>query len=216
MKKALWILIPVFVLLIVIFFSFAFKSKPDDNNNVSYDNSAFSKTPTAEASASPVTATAQTKMKKTYSQPPKQLSAGEIDGKKARIQTKYGDIVIKLSSEAPLAASNFITLSKDGFYDGLTFHRRVEGFVIQGGDPTGTGSGDPGYKFKDEPVKREYKRGVVAMANSGPDTNGSQFFVMLADTSLPPLYTIFGDVIEGMDVVDKIKVGDVMTKVVIE
>lgn len=205
MKNAIWVLVPVFIVLIAIFLSFAFKSKPEDNGNRVPEASSAS-------SLAPVT----TKMKKTYTQPPAQLPASEIEGKKARIKTKYGDIVINISLEAPLTASNFITLIKDGFYEGLTFHRREEGFVIQGGDPLGNGTGGPGYKFKDEPVKRDYKRGVVAMANSGPDTNGSQFFIMLADNPLPPLYTIFGDVSEGMDVVDKIMVGDVMTTVVIE
>lgn len=155
-------------------------------------------------------------MKKTYSQAPESLSKSQIDGKQARIKTKYGDIVIKLSSEAPQTASNFIFLANEGFYDNLTFHRREEGFVIQGGDPLGNGMGGPGYKFSDEPVKRDYKRGVVAMANSGPNTNGSQFFIMLSDYPLPRQYTIFGDVVSGMEAVDKIQVGDAMEKVTIE
>ncbi|MBI3342009.1 peptidylprolyl isomerase [Candidatus Curtissbacteria bacterium] len=155
-------------------------------------------------------------MKKTYTAAPTPFAKSEIDGKMAVIKTKYGDIVIKLSSEAPLAATNFMVLAKDGFYDGLTFHRRVEGFVIQGGDPSGNGTGDPGYKFDDEPVNRDYKRGVVAMANSGPNTNGSQFFIMLADNPLPRQYTIFGDVVKGIEVVDKIQVGDVMSQVAIQ
>lgn len=155
-------------------------------------------------------------MKKTFSEPPQTLNKNEIEGKIAKIKTKYGDIDIKISSEAPLTASNFIFLINEGFYDGLTFHRREEGFVIQGGDPVGNGTGGPGYRFKDEPVKRDYKRGVVAMANAGPNTNGSQFFIMLSDYALPKQYTIFGDVVTGLDVVDKIKVGDVMEKVTIE
>ncbi len=216
MKKALWVVIPVLALLVILFISFAFKIKSNDNVTTIDKTGQTQQTPKSEASGSVESAQTQTKMKKTYSEPPKQLPPSEIDGKIARIKAKYGDIVIKLSSEAPLTASNFIFLAKDSFYDGLTFHRREEGFVIQGGDPAGNGAGGPGYKFKDEPVKRAYKRGVVAMANSGPDTNGSQFFIILADTQLPPLYTIFGDVTEGMDVVDKIKVGDVMIKVVIE
>ncbi|MBI4261996.1 peptidylprolyl isomerase [Candidatus Uhrbacteria bacterium] len=134
-----------------------------------------------------------------------------------RLKTTKGDIRIALfSDEAPKAASNFLKLAKDGFYDGLTFHRREEGFVIQGGDPNGNGTGGPGYKFEDEPVKRKYTRGIVAMANSGPNTNGSQFFIMLRDTPLPPSYTIFGEVTDGMDVVDAIRVGDVMERVVVE
>lgn len=145
------------------------------------------------------------------------LPESERVGKKARISTAKGEIVIEIfGDEAPKAASNFITLTRNGFYNDLTFHRREEGFVIQGGDPNGDGTGGPGYKFEDEPVKRSYAKGIVAMANSGPNTNGSQFFIMLADTPLPPLYTIFGRVTSGQDVVDAIQVGDVMKTVVIE
>ncbi len=142
----------------------------------------------------------------------------EIVGKQIHITTSKGDIVFKLFPDtAPLAVSNMVSLASKGFYDGLTFHRRVEGFVIQGGDPLGSGSGGPGYKFADElSDSRTYTRGIVAMANSGANTNGSQFFIMLADYALPKNYTIFGEVTAGMDVVDDIAVGDVMTKVVVE
>lgn len=160
--------------------------------------------------------TDSSKVKKTYSKVPEIIPVNQITGSKARIKTAKGEIVIQFFADAPQAASNFITLGKDGFYDGLTFHRREEGFVIQGGDPIGNGTGGPGYKFNDEPVTRDYNRGIVAMANSGPNTNGSQFFIMLADTPLPKQYTIFGEVISGMDAVDKIEVGDVMEKVTIE
>ena len=131
------------------------------------------------------------------------------------ISTAKGDIVIELFPDtAPKTVENFVTLAKKGFYDGLTFHRRVEGFVIQGGDPSGDGTGGPGYKFADElNDSYKYDRGIVAMANSGPDTNGSQFFIMLADYPLPKLYSIFGRVTSGMETVDKIIVGDKMTKV---
>ncbi|MCL4365607.1 peptidylprolyl isomerase [Patescibacteria group bacterium] len=116
-----------------------------------------------------------------------------------------------------MAASNFMVLAANGFYDGLTFHRVEPGFVIQGGDPDGNGAGGPGYEFADELVTRDYKKGIVAMANAGPDTNGSQFFIMLEDhPELPKKYTIFGQVISGMEVVEKIAVGDVMQKVVIQ
>ena len=122
-----------------------------------------------------------------------------------------------MSKATPLASSNFIFLAKEKFYDGLTFHRREEGFVIQGGDPLGNGTGGPGYAFADEPVTGDYLRGVVAMANAGPNTNGSQFFIMLADhPELPKNYTIFGKVREGMEVVDEIKVGDKILKATIE
>lgn len=133
--------------------------------------------------------------------------------KKAVISTNKGIIELQIYPEATKAASNFLILASNGFYNGLTFHR-VEDWVIQGGDPTGTGSGGPGYQFEDEPVTRPYTTGVVAMANSGPNTNGSQFFILKKDTPLEPNYTIFGAVIKGQDVVDKISVGDVMQKVV--
>lgn len=142
------------------------------------------------------------------------LSAEELKNKTATIKTAKGDIKIELlGTDAPKAVSSFIFLAKQGFYDGLTFHRREEGFVIQGGDPNGNGTGGPGYEFEDEPVTLNYDRKIVAMANSGPNTNGSQFFIMLANNDLPKKYTIFGKVISGMDVVDKIKVGDTMEKV---
>jgi cyclophilin family peptidyl-prolyl cis-trans isomerase len=142
------------------------------------------------------------------------LSAEELKNKTATIKTAKGEIKMELfGTDAPKAVSNFIFLAKQGFYDGLTFHRREEGFVIQGGDPNGNGTGGPGYEFEDESVTLTYDRGIVAMANSGPNTNGSQFFIMLANNELPKKYTIFGKVISGMDVVDKIKVGDTMEKV---
>ena len=149
---------------------------------------------------------------------PSVLSPEEIEGKQARITTEYGDIVFDLFADtAPLTVSNFVYLSNAGYYNGLTFHRRVEQFVIQGGDPVGNGTGGPGYRFADELTDPySYDRGIVAMANSGKDTNGSQFFIMLADNPLPKNYSIFGRVTSGMDVVDKIQVGDVMSKVVIE
>lgn len=155
--------------------------------------------------------------RKTYSQPPPVLPKDQIEDKKALIKTEKGDIVFELLEEAPMASSNFIFLVNEKYYDGLTIHRREEHFVIQGGDPLGNGSGGPGYAFDDELVTLEYKRGIVAMANSGPNTNGSQFFILLADApQLPKQYTIFGRVIEGMEVADKIKVGDIMQQVVIE
>jgi len=142
------------------------------------------------------------------------LSDAELTGKSAAITTQKGTIRIKLlGAEAPRATSNFIFLAEHKFYDGLTFHRVEPGFVVQGGDPNGDGTGGPGYQFEDEPVQRQYTRGIVAMANAGPNTNGSQFFIMLANTPLPPAYTIFGEVTDGMDVVDQIQIGDVMTQV---
>lgn len=127
----------------------------------------------------------------------------------AKIETTVGVIEFELLDDAaPKTVENFVTLAKKGFYDGVIFHRVVPGFVIQGGDPDGTGMGGPGYKFDDEPVKMGYARGTVAMANSGPNTNGSQFFICLDDlASLPPKYTIFGMVISGLATVDAIAKG---------
>jgi len=142
---------------------------------------------------------------KTYSAAP----AMTIDPSKeytATIKTNYGDIVVQLlPKEAPLAVNNFVFLAREGFYNGVIFHRVVKGFVIQSGDPKGTGSGDPGYKFADEKVTRDYLPGTLAMANSGPNTNGSQFFICLATlTSLPKNYTIFGLTTSGFDVAKQI------------
>lgn len=152
--------------------------------------------------------------KKTFSQVPSPMSAKDLKNKKAVIETTKGNIEFEIYPEATQAATNFIFLAQDKFFDGLTFHRVVPGFVIQGGDPLGNGTGGPGYRFNDEPVKRKYNKGIVAMANSGPNTNGSQFFIMLEDNpDLPPKYTIFGKVTKGQEVVDEIAVGDVMNKV---
>ncbi len=127
------------------------------------------------------------------------------------IETNKGTIVFETYDvDAPNTVKNFITLAEKGFYSDVIFHRVIKDFMIQGGDPTGTGMGDPGYKFADElnpetsSYKAGYTRGVVAMANSGPNTNGSQFFIMHKDTPLPNNYSIFGKVIKGMDIVDAI------------
>jgi cyclophilin family peptidyl-prolyl cis-trans isomerase len=124
------------------------------------------------------------------------------------IETAKGPIEITVEADlGPLAAENFVDLAACGFYDGTVFHRVVPGFVIQGGDPTGTGGGGPGYEFKNDPVNVPYERGVVAMANAGRDTNGSQFFIVLQDVpegGLAPDYSVFGRVTKGMDAVDAI------------
>jgi len=123
------------------------------------------------------------------------------------LETNKGTIQVELfPTDAPVTVNNFVCLAEDGYFDNTPFHRIVRGFVIQGGDPTGTGSGGPGYSFADEPVTRDYERGTLAMANAGPNTNGSQFFIVLDDLrgKLPKNYTIFGRVTEGMDIVDAI------------
>jgi cyclophilin family peptidyl-prolyl cis-trans isomerase len=135
--------------------------------------------------------------------PPAAMAAGTK--RVVTIETAKGKIEITVEADlGPLAAGNFVALASCGFYNGLVFHRLVPGFVIQGGDPTGTGSGGPGYSFADDPVTVPYARGVVAMANSGPATNGSQFFIVLADAGLDPNYSIFGRVTSGMEAVDAI------------
>jgi peptidyl-prolyl cis-trans isomerase B (cyclophilin B) len=132
------------------------------------------------------------------------------------IDTDKGPIVLELDPKlAPNSVNNFVSLARRGFYDGLTFHRVVPEFVIQGGDPEGSGRGGPGYKFADEPVKSEYTLGAVAMANAGPDTNGSQFFVCIDDCTrkLDKAYNLFGYVIEGIETTQQIRQGDVMRSV---
>jgi cyclophilin family peptidyl-prolyl cis-trans isomerase len=135
-------------------------------------------------------------------------NASDIDQSKtyyATLNTSAGTIRIKFNDEqTPVTVANFVNLGRAGFYDGTIFHRVIDGFMIQGGDPKGNGTGGPGYKFADEKFEGSYKRGTVAMANSGPNTNGSQFFIMHKDYPLPPNYTIFGEVVEGIEVVDTI------------
>jgi cyclophilin family peptidyl-prolyl cis-trans isomerase len=125
----------------------------------------------------------------------------------ATLQTNHGPIRIELyPDDAPKTVSNFEELAGKGFYDGLTFHRVIEDFMIQGGCPQGTGAGGPGYQFEDEPNQHHVDRGALAMANAGPNTNGSQFFIVTAESCpwLDGKHTVFGRVVEGMDVVDEI------------
>lgn len=123
----------------------------------------------------------------------------------AKLKTSMGDIVIALNAQmTPKTVENFITLAQKNFYDNTIFHRVINGFMIQGGDPKGDGTGGPGYQFDDEPFEGDYERGIVAMANAGPHTNGSQFFIMHQTNDLPKNYVIFGKVTEGMEVVDTI------------
>jgi cyclophilin family peptidyl-prolyl cis-trans isomerase len=141
---------------------------------------------------------------KSYAAPP----AFALDLSKsytAVIETEAGTMTATLfADDAPATVNNFVFLSRDGYYADVIFHRVIDGFMIQGGDPTGTGRGGPGYRFQDEPVKRKYLRGTLAMANAGPNTNGSQFFIMHADYPLPPSYTIFGKLVSGEEVIDAI------------
>jgi cyclophilin family peptidyl-prolyl cis-trans isomerase len=132
------------------------------------------------------------------------------------ITTDRGTIVMDLDPQlAPNTVNNFVALARQGYYDGLTFHRVVPEFVIQGGCPEGSGRGGPGYKFADEPVQGPYTLGAVAMANAGPNTNGSQFFICIDDCTrkLTPNYNLFGHVTSGIDVAQGTQVGDVMRSV---
>lgn len=154
---------------------------------------------------------------KTYSAQPSM----NIDTSKqyiATIETKRGDLVLELfAKDVPVTVNNFVTLARDGFYDGLTFHRVIDDFMIQGGDPTGTGAGGPGYTFADEFTKHTHVAGALSMANAGPNTNGSQFFITHSPQHhLDGHHSVFGQLIEGKDVLNQIKQGDTMIRITIE
>lgn len=144
-------------------------------------------------------------MTKQYDSPP-ELKIDLDKNYTATLDTNHGEVVIELDVvRSPQTVNNFVFLAREGFYSGVIFHRVIKGFMIQGGDPTGTGSGGPGYRFRDEiEGTGSYDRGVVAMANSGPHTNGSQFFICHTDAGLPHSYTIFGKVTSGLEAVDSI------------
>lgn len=134
------------------------------------------------------------------------------DDTKVLLETNVGDITIKLYDDMPITAGNFRELVEKGFYDGVIFHRVIGGFMIQGGDPTGTGRGGPGYTIKDEFTDHNRNsRGTISMANAGPNTGGSQFFISLVDNNhLDKMHPVFGEVVDGMDVMDaigKVKIG---------
>ena len=150
---------------------------------------------------------------------PPQMNIDEQLIYRVTLETNKGTIVMDLDPKlAPNSVNNFVNLARDGYYTGLTFHRVVPEFVIQGGCPEGTGTGGPGYRFDDEPVTGDYTLGAVAMANAGPNTNGSQFFICIDDcqSKLAPAYNLFGHVTSGMEIALGIEVGDVMETVDIE
>lgn len=158
-------------------------------------------TPAAGSSSNP---SGGTPLKLQWSNPPPMT----IDPKRsytATIKTNLGDMTASLDTkQAPITVNNFVFLAQQHYYDNVKFHRIIKGFMVQTGDPTGTGRGGPGYRFNDEPVTQKYSRGTLAMANAGPNTNGSQFFIVHQDAPLPPNYTIFGHLTGGLDVLDKI------------
>ena len=154
---------------------------------------------------------------KTYSAPPPML----IDTTKqytAIIETEKGNLVLELfASDVPITVNNFVFLAGEGFYDGTTFHRVIPGFMAQGGDPTGTGTGNPGYFFADEFTEHTHIAGALSMANSGSNTNGCQFFITYTPQHhLDGKHSVFGQLIEGMDVLQEIRQGDTLTRIVIE
>jgi cyclophilin family peptidyl-prolyl cis-trans isomerase len=201
------LLVPFIIVAAVLILS----AKPNDGTSSAgisndFNNTTQQSTPSSEPSQSaPESADQKTMQKPTM----------EIDKTKqytAVLNTTAGKITISLhANETPITVNNFVYLAKKGFYDNTIFHRVIKDFMIQGGDPSGDGSGGPGYSFEDEPFTGDYKRGVVAMANRGPNTNGSQFFIMHADQALPKNYVIFGEVTEGLDTVDKIAGAPVTT-----
>ncbi len=162
-------------------------------------------------------APAPTPKPKTYSEPPPMV----IDTSKqytAIIEIEKGNLVLELfARDVPITVNNFVFLAGEGFYDGTTFHRVIAGFMAQGGDPTGTGMGGPGYKFDDEFSQHTHVAGALSMANSGANTNGSQFFITFTPQhGLDGKHSVFGQLIEGMDVLQAIKQGDTITRIVIE
>jgi peptidyl-prolyl cis-trans isomerase B (cyclophilin B) len=136
----------------------------------------------------------------------------------ATIETEKGNLVLELfASDVPLTVNNFVFLAREGFYDGTTFHRVIPDFMAQGGDPTGTGTGGPGYKFADEFTQHTHVTGALSMANAGPDTNGSQFFITYTPQHrLDGQYSVFGQLVTGMDVLKALKNGDTIVRITIE
>lgn len=164
-------------------------------------SSSSSSTQEATQSKEATSSAIQTKQ---FNSPP-EMKISKDRKYKAILSTNKGEMTIDLFvKETPLTVNNFVFLSKEGFYNGTIFHRIIKDFMIQSGDPSGDGTGGPGYTFADEKITRDYKRGIVAMANSGPNTNGSQFFILHKDYKLPKKYVIFGKVIEGIETVDAI------------
>lgn len=185
MKFGYWIIFLIIILIIGYLFFFQRNSQTKSNITTQEDTSM--------------------KNKVTDTKPTQPLQIDKSKKYTAILHTEKGDVTIALTADkTPITVNNFVTLSKRNFYNNTIFHRIIKGFMIQGGDPKGDGTGGPGYKFADEPFEDDYTRGTVAMANSGPNTNGSQFFIMHQDYQLPKNYVIFGKVVKGIEVVDKI------------
>lgn len=190
-KKILLTLTPILFLALVYFYGGNYTNKENKTGQIINSN------PTASVSD------ARENKNMNLSKPSMQIDKNK--NYTAILKTSEGNIEVALNAkETPITVNNFVYLAKNNFYDNTIFHRVIKGFMIQGGDPLGNGTGSPGYKFDDESFTGEYTRGTIAMANSGPDTNGSQFFIMHNDYPLPPNYVIFGKVTKGIEVVDKI------------
>jgi peptidyl-prolyl cis-trans isomerase B (cyclophilin B) len=153
---------------------------------------------------------------KNYSSPP-ELSIDTSKNYTATIETAKGSLVLELfTKDVPITVNNFVFLAREGFYDGTTFHRVISGFMAQGGDPTGTGAGGPGYRFADEFTVNKHDSGTLSMANSGPNTNGSQFFITYApQPHLDGRHSVFGKLVKGMDILESIKQCDAIVKIII-
>ena len=194
MNKKNLVLIIIFILLGIGLFFWVYRGNSDDSREEPVESQPISDD--------------QTIGLETIGKEGLQLPGMEIDTAKkytATLKTHLGEIVIELfADKTPITVNNFVSLAQKDFYNGTIFHRVVKGFMIQGGDPKGDGTGGPGYQFDDEPFEGEYTRGTVAMANAGPNTNGSQFFIMHQNYDLPKNYVIFGRVTEGLEVVDRI------------
>jgi cyclophilin family peptidyl-prolyl cis-trans isomerase len=197
MKKNIFIFLPALLLLAAI----AYVVYARSNQKVATTSPRLTTSPTTQNLMDNNTPSPSTK---TYSAAPA-LSIDKSKKYTAVLHTSEGDMTMELfADQTPITVNNFVFLAGEKFYDNTIFHRVMEGFMIQGGDPTGTGRGGPGYQFDDEAFDEKYTRGTVAMANAGPNTNGSQFFIMHKDYALPPDYIIFGRVTQGLDVLDKI------------
>ena len=200
-KPYLSIILPIAVILVFVF-AFNDATKEEEEFEFNYQSNQDPPANTETTQNMDLAPIEENKSNSTYN------SNVNIDKNKKQyvvLDTSEGKIKIELAFNAtPKTAGNFWELAGKGFYNNTIFHRAIDGFMIQGGDPKGDGTGGPGYKFDDEPFTGEYVRGTVAMANSGPNTNGSQFFIMHQDNPLPKNYVIFGKVVEGIEVVDKI------------
>lgn len=194
-----------FVLALLLAVTLAACGEEESFEDPTATNTTATETSPAGAAVAPAEATQQEGSESMQWTSPPEMQLEQDKDYRATLHTSMGDIVVDLfETETPATVNNFVFLAQQGFYTNVPFHRIMKDFMIQTGDPTGTGAGGPGYRFEDEPVQRDYVQGTLAMANAGPNTNGSQFFITHADVGLQKNYTIFGEVVEGFEVVDTI------------